>query len=92
MEEILKMFRENFPYVSREPETLAEVIGHEGNSIFARRNPEGKLTACAIVNGQTILLLVVDKGHRGLLFYVYLRTEIFGIAVMTMLKIFQMSF
>lgn len=65
MEEILKMFRENFPFVSREPETLAEVIGHEGNSILTRRNPEGKLTACAIVNGQTILLLVVDKGHRG---------------------------
>ena len=65
MDEILRMFRENFPFVSREEETLAEVIGHEGNVCFERRNLEGKLIACAIVNGQTILLLVVDKDYRG---------------------------
>ena len=65
IDEILRMFRENFPFVSREEEALAEVIGHEGNILFARRNPEGKLIACAMVNGQTILLLVVDQDYRG---------------------------
>lgn len=65
MDEILRMFRENFPFVSREAETLAEVIGHEGNTVFTRRNPEGKLMGCAIVNGHTILLLVVDRDYRG---------------------------
>ena len=65
MDEILRMFRENFPFISREEKTLAEVIGHEGNVCFERRNLEGKLIACAIVNGQTILLLVVEKDYRG---------------------------
>ena len=59
------MFRENFPFVSREEDTLAEVIGHEGNVFFERRNLEGKLIGCAIVNEHTILLLLVDKDHRG---------------------------
>ena len=57
MDEILRMFRENFPFVSREEDTLAEVIGHEGNVFFERRNLEGKLIGCAIVNEHTILLL-----------------------------------
>ena len=65
MDEILRMFRENFPFVSREADTLAEVIGHEGNLFFQRRNPEGRLIGCAIVNEHTILLLVVDKDYRG---------------------------
>lgn len=65
MDEILRMFRENFPFVSREEDTLAEVIGHEGNVFFERRNLEGKLIGCAIVNEHTILLLLVDKDHRG---------------------------
>lgn len=65
MDEILRMFRENFPFVSREEDTLAEVIGHEGNVFFERRNLEGKLIGCGIVNEQTILLLLVDKDHRG---------------------------
>ena len=65
MDEILRMFRENFPFVSREEDTLAEVIGHEGNVFFERRNLEGKLIGCAIVNEHTILLLFVDKDHRG---------------------------
>lgn len=65
VDEILRMFKANFPYVSREEEALAEVIGHEGNTLFARRNPEGEPIACAIVNGQTILLLVVDQDYRG---------------------------
>ena len=65
IDEILRKFRENFPFVSREEEALAEVIGHEGNILFARRNPDGKLIACAMVNGQTILLLVVDQDYRG---------------------------
>lgn len=65
MEEILKMFRENFPYVSREEEALAEVIGHDGNVFLTRRNDKGRLTGCAIVNENTILLLVVDREYRG---------------------------
>ena len=64
MDEILEIFRRNFPYVSREERTLLGIIHHEGNVTFTRRNSEGRLIGCAIVNGNTILLLVVDKEHR----------------------------
>lgn len=65
MNEILEMFKENFPYVSREEDDLMKVLGNEGNVILTRRTPEGKLVGCAVVNKNTILLLVVDKGYRG---------------------------
>ena len=64
MDEILEIFRRNFPYVSREEQTLLGIIHHEGNVTFTRRDSEGRLIGGAIVNGNTILLLVVDKEHR----------------------------
>ena len=64
MDEILEIFRRNFPYVSREERTLLRIIHHEDNVTFRRRDSEGRLMGCAIVNGNTILLLVVDKEHR----------------------------
>ena len=65
MNEILKIFKENFPYVSREEDDLMRVLGNEGNIVLTRRTPDGKLMGCAVVNKNTILLLVVDKGYRG---------------------------
>ena len=64
MDEILEIFRRNFPYVSREEQTLLSIIHHEGNATYRRRDSEGRLIGCAIVNRNTILLLVVDKEHR----------------------------
>lgn len=65
MNEILKMFKENFPYVSREEDDLMKVLGNEVNVVLTRRTPDGRLMGCAVVNKNTILLLVVDKGYRG---------------------------
>ena len=64
-DEILEMFRRNFPYVSREEQTLMDIIHHEGNVVFRRCDPTGRLIGCAIVNKNTILLLVVDRKNRG---------------------------
>ena len=64
MEEIFKIFKRNFPYISREEKTLKEIISNENNIIFERRNDNNKLIACAIVNKNTILLLVVDKEYQ----------------------------
>ena len=62
--EIYEMFKKNFPYVSREENTLKEVINKEDNMFFEKRNDENILIGCAIVNKNTILLLVVDEKYR----------------------------
>lgn len=64
MNEYFEMFKENFPYISREEKTLKEVINKDNNIYFEKRNDKNKLIGCAIVNENTILLLVVDKDYR----------------------------
>ena len=64
MEEIIKIYRRNFPYINREENTIKEIINNENNIVFEKRDDNGKLIACAIVNNNTILLLVVDKEYR----------------------------
>lgn len=64
MNDYYNMFKENFPYISREEDTLKKVINKEDNILFEKRNEKNKLIGCAIVNKNTILLLVVDKEYR----------------------------
>ena len=64
MEEIFNIYKRNFPYINREEKTLKEIINNENNIVFERRNNNNELIACAIVNKNTILLLVVDKEYR----------------------------
>lgn len=64
MNEYFEMFKTNFPYISREEKTLKEVISNSDNVYFEKRNDDNKLVGLAIVNKNTILLLVVDKNYR----------------------------
>lgn len=64
MEEIFEIYKRNFPYINREETTLKEIINNEDNKIFEKRNSDNTLIACAIVNKNTILLLVVDEKYR----------------------------
>ena len=64
MEEIFEMYKRNFPYINREEKTIKEIINNENNIFFERRNNKNELIACAILNKNTILLLVVDKEYR----------------------------
>ena len=64
MNEYFEMFKTNFPYISREEKTLKEVISNNDNVYFEKRNDDNKLIGLAIVNKNTILLLVVDKDYR----------------------------
>lgn len=64
MEEIFNMYKRIFPYINREEKTLKEIINNENNIIFERRDDENKLIGCAIVNENTILLLIVDKEYQ----------------------------
>ena len=64
MEEVFNIYIRNFPYIDREEKTIKEIINNKNNIIFERRNENNELIACAIVNKNTILLLVVDKDYR----------------------------
>ena len=64
MEEIFEIYKRNFPYINREEKTIKEIISNENNVILEKRDDNGKLIACAIVNKNTILLLVVDKEYQ----------------------------
>ena len=64
MEEIFNIYKRNFPYINREEKTIKEIINNKNNIIFERRNDNNELIACALVNDNTILLLVVDKEYR----------------------------
>lgn len=63
MKEYYKMFKELFPYINREDGKHFEIICNENNEFFEERD-NGKLVGFAIVNMNTILLLIVDKDYR----------------------------
>ena len=64
MEEILNIYKRKFPYINREEKTLKQIIKDKNNIVFERKNDNNELIACAIVNKNTILLLVVDNEYR----------------------------
>ena len=63
MNEIFEIYIKNFPYINREEKTINEIICNSDNIIFEKRDND-KLIGCAIVNKNTILLLVVNQEYR----------------------------
>lgn len=63
MKEYYMMFKELFPYINREEGKHFEIICNENNEFFEEREND-KLVGFAIVNMNTILLLIVDKDYR----------------------------
>ena len=64
MNEVYEIFKRNFPYINREEKTLKEIINNKDNYLIEKRNENKELIACALINKNTILLLVVDKSYR----------------------------
>lgn len=64
MNEIYEIYKRNFPYISREEKTIKNINNNNNNIVIERRNDSNKLIACAIINKNTILLLVVDKDYQ----------------------------
>lgn len=62
--EIYNIFTRNLPFVIRDEQTFVNILKNENTRIFERRNENGELFACAIINKNTILLLIVDKEYR----------------------------
>ena len=64
MEEVYKLYREMFPYIFREEETLREIIGHDSNIRIEKRDDCQELIAVSLIRKNTILLLVVREDYR----------------------------
>lgn len=64
MNEIIKIFRKEFPYINRENKALEKILSNKENHFLERRDNNNKLIAISVVNKNTILFFYVDKNHR----------------------------
>ncbi len=64
-EELVTLFRRNFPYVIREDSCVRKILDNAENRIFERRDPVGNLIGAAVVRKQTVYMLCVDEAYRG---------------------------
>lgn len=66
MEDIYRLFRQVFPYIRREEQTLRDIMSDERYERIERRNDSGELIAVSMISAPTILLLMVREDYRGL--------------------------
>lgn len=64
LSELYQIFRRNFPFIVRDEATALRILGHEGNKVLEKRNPQGELIGAAVVNDHTLLMLCVDAPYR----------------------------
>ena len=64
MQEIINMFRNEFPYIDREEKTMQKILSNKNNKIIERRDSNNNLIAISVINQNTILFLCVDKNYR----------------------------
>lgn len=63
-QELADLFERNFPFVVRDRASVLRILGHEGNTVFAERDAQGRLIGAAVVNRGTVLMLCVDAKFR----------------------------
>ncbi len=64
MNEIIQLFRKEFPFVDREDETLKKILSNKNNTFIEKRDNKGKLIAVSVINKNTIIFFCIDKNHR----------------------------
>lgn len=64
--ELISLYRRCFPYDSRDDFTLDAVFTDPESDIFTKTAENGRITAAAVLNKNTIYMLVVDKEYRRL--------------------------
>lgn len=64
MQEIIKMFRNGFPYIDREDKTITEILRNPDNYFIEKRDDCNNLIAVSVINKNTILFFYVDKKYR----------------------------
>lgn len=64
-EELIRLFRENFPYIVRAEGTVQKILSNPDNRVLFRRDEAGKMIAASVIHKNNVLLLCVDAEHRG---------------------------
>jgi len=64
MNEIIKIFRTEFPYIDREESEIIKILNDKNTNCIEKRDDNNNLIAISIINKNTILFFYVDKRHR----------------------------
>lgn len=62
--ELIALFKRNFPFVVREEETVYRILLNEENKIIEKRSGRNNLIGGVVIHKNTILMLCVDKEYR----------------------------
>lgn len=62
--ELVALFRRNFPFIVREEETARRILEYKECKIIEKRNEQKALIGAAVLHNDTILMLCVDKEYR----------------------------
>lgn len=63
-QEITKLFRECFPYIVKDDNTIRQILSHEGNLFAEERDEKGDLVGISVINENVILLFGVKEAYR----------------------------
>lgn len=62
--ELILLFKRNFPFVVREEATVRRIIESKENIVIEKRSTRNDLIGAAVIHKNTILMLCVDKEYR----------------------------
>ena len=63
--ELLRMFRKNFPFTVREERKVMDILADPENRILENRTESGVLAGVCVVHKNAVYLLCVDEEYRG---------------------------
>lgn len=64
MDELYKLFKNNFPYIVRNIDTAKSILNNSNNVIFEKRDNNNNLIGVVVINNNTIIFICVDKEYR----------------------------
>ena len=62
--ELVKIFRKNFPFIVRQEEKVIELLNNKENTVFVEKDESGAIIGACVINKNTVLMLCVDKNFR----------------------------
>jgi len=62
--ELIDIFKINFPFVVREEKTVKDILGNKENKIIEKRNDNNELIGVSVINKNVIYMLCVNKEYR----------------------------
>lgn len=62
--ELVSLFRRNFPFIVREETTVREILENKVCKVIEKRNGRNDLIGAAVIHQNTILMLCVDEEYQ----------------------------